>query len=608
MKNNLLMNLQIFLKIGSTKNKRGGDYKMDKKTETQVVKGVITSEGIAIGRAFLVKEADFCIVPRRIRKQNVKSEIGRFNNAIAQVKEELLSAEHKILKLLGKKHSPLVESYLLMLEDPILTRDVIKRISEEYVNAEYALWATLDKVLQSFDKIDDEYFRDRKNDIYEIGKRILNFLAEEKKLSISDAEDGSIVVAHSLSPDDIFRLKEKKNMGFVTDVGGRTSHIAILAQGLEIPAVVGLKDITSRVSEGDLLIVDGSQGIVIINPDEQTLQNYKREHEIQIKERQELEKLRDLPAETEDGYRIVLACNVDVPEELDSVLSSGAEGIGLFRTEFLYLGRDKLPTEEEQYEVYRTVAHKILPYSLIIRTVDIGGDKLINFGIDRIIKEDNPFLGLRAIRLCLRYPELFKTQLRAILRASKEGKIKIMFPMISGVDEFIQAKNFLEQVKSELKSQGEEFDENIEVGAMIEVPSAALTADLIAKSADFFSIGTNDLIQYTLAVDRKNETVADMYEPLHLSVLRLLKHIIDAGHNAGKWVGMCGEMASDPTFTVVLIGMGLNEFSVPPVAVPKIKKIIRKCSFVEAREIAREIFSSSDRDEVIGTLKKTLVV
>jgi len=581
---------------------------MDKKPKTEVIKGVIASEGIAIGKAFLVEEEDFCVIPRRIQKQNVKSEVERFNNAIAQVKEELLSAEQKILKLLGKKHSPLVESYLLMIEDPILTRDVIKRISEEYVNAEYALWATLDKVLQSFERINDEYFRDRKNDIYEIGKRILNFLAEEKKRSISDAEEGSIVVVHSLSPDDIFRLKEKKILGFVTNVGGRTSHIAILAQGLEIPAVVGLKNITTKVSHGDLLIVDGAQGIVIINPDEQTLQNYKREYEIQIKERQELEKLRDLPAETEDGHRVILACNVDVPEELDSVLSSGAEGIGLFRTEFLYLGRDKLPTEEEHYEIYRTVAHKILPYSLIIRTVDLGGDKMVNFGIDRIVKEDNPFLGLRAIRLCLRYPELFKTQLRAILRASKEGKIKIMFPMISSAEEFIQARNFLEKVKSELRSQGEEFDENIEVGAMIEVPSAALTADIIARSADFLSIGTNDLIQYTLAVDRKNETVADMYEPLHLSILRLLKHIIDAGHNAGRWVGMCGEMASDPTFTVVLVGMGLNEFSVPSVAVPKIKKIIRSCSLIEAREIAREILSTTDRNQVINTLKKTLVM
>ncbi|MFN3966380.1 MAG: phosphoenolpyruvate--protein phosphotransferase, partial [Endomicrobiia bacterium] len=581
---------------------------MDKKPQTEVVKGVIASEGIAIGNAFLIEEEEFCVIPRRISKQKVKSEVERFKNAIEEVRKELLSAEHKILKILGKKHSPLVESYLLMLDDPILSRDVTKRISEEYVNAEYALWATLDKVIQSFDRIDDEYFRDRKNDIYEIGKRILSFLAEEKKKSISDAEEGSIVVVHSLSPDDVFRLKEKKIVGFVTDVGGRTSHISILAQGLELPAVVGLKDITTRVNHGDLLIIDGTQGIVIINPDDQTLQNYKREYEIQVREREELKKLRDLPAETVDGHRVILACNVDLPEEMDSVLSSGAEGIGLFRTEFLYLGRDKLPIEEEHYEIYKTIAKKILPYSLIIRTVDLGGDKLPQLGLEKLTKEDNPFLGLRAIRLCLRYPELFRTQLRAILRASKEGKIKIMFPMISGVEEFIQARKFLEQVKSELKSQGEEFDENIEVGAMIEVPSAALTADVIAKSADFLSIGTNDLIQYTLAVDRKNEAVADMYEPLHLSILRLLKHIIDAGHNAGKWVGMCGEMASDPTFTTILIGMGLNEFSVPPVAVPKIKKIIRKCSLIEARELAREILGTTDRNTIVSTLKKTLVV
>ncbi len=526
---------------------------MNKNSKTEVVNGISASEGIAIGRAFLVEEKEFCVIPRRIPKNSVKNEIERFRNAVHRVKEELLSAEHKILKILGKKHSPLVEAYLLMLEDPIITRDVTNRVSEEYVNAEYALWATIDKILQSFDKINDEYFKDRKNDVYEIGKRILNFLAEEKR-SIADAEENSIVIVHSLSPDDIFRLKEKKIAGFATNVGGKTSHIAILAEGLEIPAVVGLKDITARVSHGDLLIIDGAQGIVIINPDEQTLQNYKREHEIQIKEKEELKKLKDLPSETTDSHRVILACNMEIPEELDSVLSSGAEGIGLFRTEFLYLGRDKLPTEEEHYNVYKTIAQKILPYSLIIRTVDLGGDKLPFYGIEKITKEDNPFLGLRAIRLCLRYPEIFRIQLRAILRASKEGKIKIMFPMISGVEEFIQARNFVEQVKSELRKEKEEFNENIEVGAMIEVPSAALTADVIAKFADFLSIGTNDLIQYTLAVDRKNEAVADLYEPLHLSILRLLKHIIDAGHNAGKWVGMCGEMAADPTFTIVLLG------------------------------------------------------
>jgi phosphotransferase system enzyme I (PtsI) len=399
-------------------------------------------------------------------------------------------------------------------------------------------------------------------------------------------------------------MRENLIKAFVTDIGGRTSHTAIVAQSLEIPAVVGLRNITGQVRDGDRVIVDGAQGIVIINPTDEMVANYRREQDIQLVQMRELEKLRDLPAQTTDSHRVTIAANIDNPEEVKSVLNHGAEGVGLYRTEFLYFNRTTLPTEEEHYENYRKVAQKVLPYSVIIRTVDLGGDKLSNLGLEGITTENNPFLGLRAIRLCLKYPSLFKTQLRGLLRASKDGKLKIMYPMISGINELREANKILEETKAELRKEGKAFDENIEVGAMIEVPSAALTSDLIAKEADFLSVGTNDLIQYTLAIDRVNENVASLYEPLHLSILRLLKTIVDAGHNAGKWVGMCGEMAGDTNFTMILIGLGLNEFSVSAAQVPKIKKIIRSVSLLEAKSLVHEILNSTERDEILKKIKQ----
>ncbi|OGS20900.1 MAG: phosphoenolpyruvate--protein phosphotransferase [Elusimicrobia bacterium RIFOXYA2_FULL_39_19] len=571
-------------------------------------KGVIASSGIAIGKIYLIEEEEYCIVPKKIQKQNIKKETERFKIAVSKVKEELINAKKEIIKIFGKAHTLLADAHILMLEDPLLDRDVIRKIVEENVNAEYALWTTIEKVVLSFEKIDDEYFRERKNDIQEIGKRIMRQLTSNKRRSITDAPNDAIVVSHNLGPSDTVKLKERMVAGFVTDVGGRTSHIALFAQDLDIPAVVGLKNITGVTNHEDVIIVDGNQGIVIINPDEQTLENYRRECDIQINEKKELQKLRDLPAQTKDGHRVTLACNIDTPEEMKAIINSGAEGIGLFRTEFIFLRENRMPTEDEQYEVCRDIVHKMLPYSVIIRTLDLGGDKVMHLGLEGFNPESNPFLGLRAIRLCLKYPEMFKTQLRAILRASKEGKVKIMFPMISSVSEFQMAKRLLETAKQELRTRNVEFDEKIEVGAMIEIPSAALTSDIIAKEADFLSIGTNDLIQYTFAIDRMNETVAYMYEPLHLSVLRLLKHIIDAGHNAGKWVGMCGEMAADISFTSVLLGMGLDEFSVPPSAVPRIKKVIRNISIEEAKDLAREVLNNNDKDSILNVIRKSQLV
>lgn len=570
---------------------------------TNVLQGIAASSGIAIGKVFLLEDDEFCLIQREIAKEETKKEIARFREALSKTRTEMVATKDKIYKNLGKEYARLADAYLLILEDPLITRDVIKKISEG-INAEYALFRILERVIRSFEMIDDEYFRERKHDIQDVGKKILRHLMGKERRSLSEVTAESIVVAHNLTPADTISMRENLVKGFVTDIGGRTSHTAIVAQSLEIPAVVGMKNITAHVREGNTIIVDGTQGIVIINPNSDILDNYRREQEIRLSQSRELEKLRDLPAQTIDGHRLIIAANIDNPDEIKSVLKHGSEGIGLYRTEFLFFNRTSLPSEEEHYQNYARVAQKMLPYDVIIRTIDLGGDKIAKIGLEGISEENNPFMGLRATRFCLKYPAIFKAQLRGILRASAEGKIKIMYPMISGISELRAANAILEETKAELRKEGKKFDEHIEVGAMIEVPSAAITADIIAKEVDFLSIGTNDLIQYTLAVDRVNENVASLYDPLHLSILRLLKNIIDAGHNAGKWVGMCGEMAGDPAFTLVLVGLGLNELSVSPSQIPRIKKIIRNVSLPETKELVEDILLSNTNEEIVKKIKK----
>ncbi|MFH1369287.1 MAG: phosphoenolpyruvate--protein phosphotransferase [Elusimicrobiota bacterium] len=574
------------------------------KNTTYILQGVAASPGIAIGKVFLMEDEEFYPVQREVLKDDTKKEINKFREALSKTRAEMLATQENIYKILGKEYARLADAYLLILEDPIMTRDVVKRISEG-INAEYALFKVLERVIRSFEMIDDEYFRERKHDIQDVGKKILRHLMGKDKRSISEVASECIVVAHNLSPADTIAMRENLIKGFATDIGGRTSHTAIVAQSLEIPAVVGLKNITGQMHEGDIVIVDGNQGLVVVNPSPEIIENYRREQEVIVLEGRELEKLRDLPAQTTDGHRVTIAANIDNPEEVKSVLKHGAEGVGLYRTEFLYFNRTEMPTEEEHYQNYLRAGQKLLPHSVIVRTMDIGGDKLSHLGFEGFSEETNPFLGMRAIRLCLKYPAIFKTQLRGILRASGDCRLKIMYPMVSSVHEILAANKILEECKEELRKEGKKFDENIEVGVMIEVPSAAITADLIAKETDFLSIGTNDLIQYTLAVDRVNENVADLYEPLHLSILRLIKNIVDAGHRAGKWVGMCGEMACDPTFTMLLIGLGLNEFSVSPVAVPKIKKIARSVSLVDSKALVEEIMDSSSKEEIMKAMKRS---
>jgi len=556
-----------------------------------VLRGIPASPGIGIGKAFVLKEEALSYVFRALSKDEVKKEIQRFRQSVVKTRMEIIQTRDKVLKVLGKSHASLIDAHLLILEDALFTKDIEKKIAQELMNVEAALVAVLEDIGRTFDKLGDEYFRQRKDDIMDVGKRVMRNLLGRQSGQLNQLAERAIVISRDLGPSDTLSLRDDLVEGFATDIGGRTSHTAILAQGLEIPAVVGLKEVTSHVQPGDLIIVDGNEGMVIINPAMSTLENYRKVREIQLAEMRDLEKFKDLAAQTLDGKQVVLAANIESQEEIRTALSHGADGIGLYRTEFLYLNRKDLPSEEEQYQNYVAVARQMLPYSVILRTMDLGGDKLIPLGVAGLTVEQNPFLGLRGIRLCLRYPDIFKTQLRAILRASVEGKLRIMYPMITSLDEVRQANKILNIVKGELQEKGIAFDNKIEVGVMIETPSAAVISDWLAKEVDFLSLGTNDLIQYTLAVDRVNENVAHLYNPLHMGVLRLIRMVIDAGHKYNKWVGMCGEMAGNPAFTRILLGMGLDEFSVPAAAVPRIKRLIREMSLEDAKKVVERIFN-----------------
>lgn len=570
-----------------------------------MLRGIGVSPGVAIGKIFIMGGERFSIPKRNISQRQVSEELVRFERALAQTTEEIIQLKKKVAKEIDEEHAHILDAHLLVLEDVLLIEETMRRMEQEKVNVEYVFSDVLEQLARRFEVMDDEYLRERASDVRDVGRRVLRNLLGSKRQNLADLKEEVIVVAYNLSPSDTAAMHKEKVMGFVTDVGGKTSHTAIMARALEIPAVVGLKDITSRVSRLDTLIIDGSNGIVVVNPDEETLQRYRKEGTRIKAFVKRLEGLKDFPAQTRGGHRVDLVANLEIPEEIPSILAHGAEGIGLYRTEFFYLNRADLPSEEEHYRAYRLVAEKMSPHSVIIRTLDLGGDKFTSH-LD-IPHEMNPFMGWRAIRFCLERPDIFKVQLKAILRASAHGKLKIMYPMISGVEELRKANIMLEEVREELRQENISFDENLEVGVMIETPSAAVTADILAKEVKFFSIGTNDLIQYSLAVDRINEKIAYLYEPNHPAVLRTIKNVIDAGHREGIWVGVCGEMAAEPELAIVLLGMGLDEFSMSAVALPEIKKIIRSVTMKEAKKIAKQALTFSTAGEVKEYIREELL-
>lgn len=574
----------------------------------KALRGVAVSPGIVIGKARLVDRSKVKIFYQYlIGDDQLNREIKRFEEAARTTEDQLNAIKNGMPEQL-KGHSFILDSHLMILKDSMLHDATIQRISKEKINAEWALKKSLEEIRWAFNQVDDEYISNRVNDVENVVERILRNLSGDEQQSLSHINERVIIVAHELSPGDTSELNPSKVMGFITDVGGRTSHAAIIAQALQIPVVVGLESATKVVREGDLLIVDGNSGEVIINPDDEVIIEYQEKHLRHEKYKSSIARVSHLPAVTLDGHPIVIKANMEFLEEVAAAREHGSEGIGLYRTEFLYLKSKELPSEEEQFQDYREVAEIIAPEPVTIRTLDLGADKFASgHEIDR---EANPALGLRAIRFCLKEPEIFKRQLRAILRASFYGRVQLMFPMISGLQELLDAKEIMGQVKDELDRENIEYDRSIKVGIMIEVPSAVTMAEILAQHVDFFSIGTNDLIQYALAIDRVNEQVAYMYQPFHPALIRMIRQVVNAARDAGISVSVCGEMAGDPFCVCILLGLGINELSMNARAIPIIKKIIRTISIEEVRADFENVMRLSTAKEVqahVSNRMKSLV-
>jgi phosphotransferase system enzyme I (PtsI) len=562
-----------------------------------VLKGIPAAPGISYGQAFILDKGEFIVPNRSISSSEIDSEIARFEEAVNNARREIHHLQIKIAQDMGDAHAQIFDAHLLVLQDMTLLNQVTSGIRKTKSSAEYVFCAVIKKFVEAFAQMPDEYLRERASDVSDISKRVLKHLMDESKLHDLDSlQDDLIIVAHDLSPSDAVSMYNKKIKGFLTDIGGRTSHTAIIAKSLGVPAVVGLKDATLRINNQDYVVIDGQKGLVIINPSVDTKESYIKEQNKITASLEKLEDIKDLPAQTLDGKRVPMLANLELSSEIPAVRKYGAEGIGLYRTEFLYMNRTDLPSEEEQYQSYSQVARQVAPFGVTIRTLDLGGDKFISSV--QIPKDMSPFLGCRAIRFCLDRPDIFKTQLRAILRASVHGRIQMMYPMISGVGELRQANAILELVKISLRDEKIPFDEQIKVGIMIEVPAAVMTAEALARETNFFSIGTNDLIQYTLAVDRVNEKTAHLYEPAHPAVLKMIQKTIDAGHNEGIHVSLCGEMASDPMMAFMLLGMGIDEFSMSATGILTVKRMIRSVKLQDAQRIAYEAMQLATGQEV----------
>lgn len=578
---------------------------VSEKSKNRIYHGIGASPGIVIGEARVADRTKIVVMETSVTADEIAGETERFHVALRKAKEDLLALKEQISRKRGTEHLYVIDTHLMILDDAMLTNETVSMIEQEKINAEAALNRTLKKFKEFFEGIEDEYLRERSSDVETVVERVLRNMLGKRTELLCDTEGRVVIVAHDLSPSDILQFDKEKVIGFITDLGGKTSHTSIVSRSLEIPAVVGLEKITGEISDGDPIIVDGAKGLVIVNPDQETFRDYLQHKQYYEYREKELLKLRDLPAETIDGQRILLKGNVEFIEEVPSIKKHGGEGIGLYRTEMLFLGRSTIPDEEEQFRTYAEIVRQMSPYPVTIRTLDVGGDKFVN----ELNLEDelNPALGLRAIRLSLRCPDIFKTQLRAILRASSYGPVRMFFPMISGVTKIRSAKAILEEAREELRSAGVPFDENMEIGIMIETPSAVIIADLLAREVDFFSVGTNDLIQYSLAIDRTNEHLSHLYEPLHPAVLRSLKIVADAAHACGIYVSMCGEMAGEPNYLPILLGLGFDELSMNAVSIPKVKKILRRCSRSEAEKLAREALTFSTATEVEAYLQSQIV-
>ena len=561
---------------------------------SKLINGIAASDGVAIAKAYLLVEPDLSFTNEKVT--DTDAEIQKFRNALEASKIELTKIRNNAEKQLGPDKAAIFDAHLLVLDDPELIQPIEDKIANEKVSAPEALDEVTSQFITIFESMDNEYMRERAADIRDVSKRVLAHLLGVELPNPSMIDESVIIVGNDLTPSDTAQLNKEFVQGFVTNIGGRTSHSAIMSRSLEIAAVVGTKSVTKEVKQGDMVIVDGITGDVIVDPTEDELIAYQNKRERFFEDKKELQKLRDAETVTIDGEHAELAANIGTPDDLYGVMENGAEGIGLYRTEFLYMGRDQMPTEDEQFEAYKKVLETMKDKRVVVRTLDIGGDKELPYL--NLPKEMNPFLGYRAIRLCLDQQDIFRTQLRALLRASAYGKLNIMFPMVATINEFRDAKAILLEEKENLKNDGHDVSDEIELGIMVEIPSTAALADIFAKEVDFFSIGTNDLIQYTMAADRMSERVSYLYQPYNPAILRLVKQVIEASHKEGKWTGMCGEMAGDETAIPLLFGLGLDEFSMSATSILKARRQINGLSKNEMSELANRAINCATQEEV----------